>query len=104
MSLHEVWQAAASSPFEPAVGKDSQLYVGFLLLLVGLILTGLFGLSMSSDPELNTADIFRPLAGRSADLWHSCVSGVRVGIRFLTDPRSFSDRGADSVPCIPFAE
>lgn len=36
MSLHEVWKAAASSPFEPAIGKDSQLYVGFLLLIVGM--------------------------------------------------------------------
>jgi hypothetical protein len=46
MSLHEVWQAAASSPFEPSVGEDSQLYVGFILLLIGLVFTGLFGLSM----------------------------------------------------------
>jgi hypothetical protein len=35
MSLHEVWKAAASSPFEPSVGKSSQLYVGFILLLLG---------------------------------------------------------------------
>ncbi|EXJ83570.1 hypothetical protein A1O1_07193 [Capronia coronata CBS 617.96] len=47
MSLYEVWQAAASSPFQPAVGKDSQLTVGLSLLLVGLILTGLFGLNRS---------------------------------------------------------
>lgn len=47
MSLHEVWQAAASSPFEPSVGKDSQLYVGFILLLIGLVFTGLFGLNRS---------------------------------------------------------
>ena len=72
MSLYEVWQAAASSPFEPSVGKDSQLYVGFILLLIGtalslldarailmpfagLFLTVLFGLSMSrsSSPSLS---------------------------------------------------
>ena len=35
MSLHEVWQAAASSPFQPSVSKDSQIAVGLLLLLVG---------------------------------------------------------------------
>ncbi|KAK6387270.1 checkpoint clamp complex protein Rad1 [Exophiala oligosperma] len=34
MSLHEVWQAAASSPFQPSVGKDSQLPLGLLLLLI----------------------------------------------------------------------
>ena len=38
MSLHEIWQAAASSPFEPSVGKDNQLYVGFILLFIGNIL------------------------------------------------------------------
>lgn len=35
MSLREVWEAAASSPFEPAIGKDSQLYVGLLLIFTG---------------------------------------------------------------------
>lgn len=35
MSLYEVWQAAASSPFQPTVGKDSQLTLGLLLLLIG---------------------------------------------------------------------
>ncbi|CAM1504727.1 Fc.00g023180.m01.CDS01 [Cosmosporella sp. VM-42] len=46
-SLHEVWQAAAGSPFFPVVQKDSQFWVGFLLLLLGLILTGVFGLNRS---------------------------------------------------------
>ena len=35
MSLHEVWQAAASSPFQPTVGKESQLYIGLILLFIG---------------------------------------------------------------------
>ncbi|EXJ87432.1 hypothetical protein A1O3_04392 [Capronia epimyces CBS 606.96] len=47
MSLYEVWQAAGSSPFQPAVGKDSQLTIGLFLLFIGLILTGLFGLNRS---------------------------------------------------------
>lgn len=47
MSLHEVWDAAASSPFQPTVGKDSQAFVGLVLLLTGLVLTGLFGLNRS---------------------------------------------------------
>ena len=46
-SLQQVWQAAASNPFQPAVVKDSQLSVGLLLLLAGLILTVLFGLNRS---------------------------------------------------------
>lgn len=44
-SLHEVWQAAAGSPFLPTIGKGSQFLVGFVLLLVGLLITGVFALS-----------------------------------------------------------
>jgi hypothetical protein len=47
MSLHEIWDAAASSPFQPSVGKDSQAFVGLFLLLTGLVLAGLFGLNRS---------------------------------------------------------
>ncbi|KAJ9161435.1 hypothetical protein NKR19_g2221 [Coniochaeta hoffmannii] len=46
-SLHEVWQAASGSPFLPTVGKGSQFFVGFLLLLIGLALGGLFTLNRS---------------------------------------------------------
>jgi len=51
-SLHEVWQAASGSPFLPTVGKGSQFFVGFLLLLIGLALGGLFTLSRSFVPNL----------------------------------------------------
>lgn len=44
-SLHEVWQAAATSPFFPVVNKGSQFWVAFLLLLLGFALTGVFALS-----------------------------------------------------------
>ena len=44
-SLHEVWQAAAGSPFLPTIGKGSQFLVGFTLLLIGTILTAYFALS-----------------------------------------------------------
>lgn len=47
MSLHEIWDAAASSPLEPSIAKDNQLYAGLVLLLIGLVLTGLFGLNRS---------------------------------------------------------
>ncbi|KAI9172241.1 cell cycle checkpoint [Paramyrothecium foliicola] len=46
-SLHEVWQAAAGSPFFPAIGKDSQFFVGFVLLILGLLITGVFALNRS---------------------------------------------------------
>jgi hypothetical protein len=45
-SLHEVWQAAAGSPFNPTVGKGTQFPVGFVLLSIGLVAAGLFALSM----------------------------------------------------------
>ncbi|KIV82311.1 hypothetical protein PV11_04431 [Exophiala sideris] len=48
MSLYEVWQAAASNPFQPTIGKDSQLIIGLTLLLIGFVLTGLFGLNRSA--------------------------------------------------------
>lgn len=41
-----LWEASANSPFIPAVGKDAQLLVGFVLLSIGFVLTALFGLSM----------------------------------------------------------
>ncbi|RGP80314.1 DNA repair exonuclease rad1 [Fusarium longipes] len=44
-SLHEVWQAAAGSPFFPTVHKDTQFTVAFALLLVGFFLTGVFALN-----------------------------------------------------------
>ncbi|KAK5198336.1 hypothetical protein LTR99_007413 [Exophiala xenobiotica] len=60
MSLYEVWQAAASSPFQPAIGKDNQLTLGLLLLLIGVVLTGLFG--------LNRTPLSVPLFGIPASL------------------------------------
>ncbi|CAH0048327.1 unnamed protein product [Clonostachys solani] len=46
-SLHEVWQAAAGSPFLPTIGKESQFTVAFLLLLIGIGFTGYFALNRS---------------------------------------------------------
>ena len=44
--LLEVWHAASGSPFLPAVGKGTQFFVGFLLLLISFTLAGAFTLSM----------------------------------------------------------
>ncbi|KAI2630365.1 DNA repair exonuclease-like protein [Hypomontagnella submonticulosa] len=46
-SLQEIWQTAPGSPFLPSVGKGSQFLVGFVLLLLGLSLTGAFALNRS---------------------------------------------------------
>ena len=45
--LHDIWEASASQPFSPSIGKDAQLSVGFVLLFAALLLTGLFGLNNS---------------------------------------------------------
>ena len=50
-SLHEVWQGAAGAPFLPTVGKHSQFVVGFTLLVLGTVLTGVFALSMFFGPS-----------------------------------------------------
>ncbi len=52
-SLHEVWQAAAGSPFLPTVGKGTQFFLAFFLLLIGLVLTGVFALSESRVNSLD---------------------------------------------------
>jgi cell cycle checkpoint protein len=61
-SLHEVWQAAAGSPFFPTVNKDTQFTLAFALLLVGFFLTGVFALSMhhSSLAQFCLLTLFRP--------------------------------------------
>ncbi|KAK2747453.1 DNA repair exonuclease rad1 [Colletotrichum kahawae] len=46
-SLPQIWQAAASTPFHPAVAKDSQFFIAFLLLLAGISITGVFALNRS---------------------------------------------------------
>ncbi|KIV96041.1 hypothetical protein B0A52_06663 [Exophiala mesophila] len=77
MSLHEVWQAAASSPFQPSVSKDSQIAVGLLLLLVGLILTILFGLNRSSS-SIPIFGIPASLAFAFGAVYTICGVGVYV--------------------------
>ncbi|USP79321.1 DNA damage checkpoint control protein rad1 [Curvularia clavata] len=45
--LLDVWEAAASQPFYPTVGKDTQFTVGFVLLAMSLVMTTIFGLNRS---------------------------------------------------------
>jgi cell cycle checkpoint protein len=44
-SLHQVWQAAAGSPFLPAVGKESHFILASILFSLSLAATGVFALS-----------------------------------------------------------
>ncbi|KAF2182527.1 hypothetical protein K469DRAFT_585969 [Zopfia rhizophila CBS 207.26] len=75
--LLDVWEAASASPYRPTVGKSSQFPVGFLLLLISLILTGVF--------SLNRSFINLPLLGIPASLafgfgavYMICAVGVYV--------------------------
>ncbi|CAF3601691.1 unnamed protein product [Fusarium graminearum] len=77
-SLHEVWQAAAGSPFFPTVDKDTQFTLAFALLLVGFFLTGVFA--------LNRTLINVPLLGIPASLTLAVhVQITEEGIRFASD-------------------
>jgi hypothetical protein len=76
-SLHQVWESASGSPFEPTIGKGSQFLVGFVLLTAGLLLSGLFGLSKlqnmqasrnNVDPYTDRSLINIPLIGIPASL------------------------------------
>ncbi|KAH7313476.1 hypothetical protein B0I35DRAFT_480157 [Stachybotrys elegans] len=76
-SLHEVWQAAAGSPFLPSVDKSNQFIVAFVLLAAGVSLTGVFA--------LNRSLITVPLLGIPASLaiaygvvYMFCAVGVYV--------------------------
>ena len=70
-SLHEVWTAAQGSPFVPAIGKDSQFYVGFGLLTLGLFIAGVFTLSMPFPrPQWRAPAAYQ----RQTDLSATCPS------------------------------
>ncbi|KAK5109412.1 hypothetical protein LTR62_007078 [Meristemomyces frigidus] len=48
--LHDIWEASASQPFRPTIGKGAQFTVGFTLLLIALVLSGLFDNSLKNLP------------------------------------------------------
>lgn len=47
--LVDVWATAAGHPFLPTVGKNTQLPLAFILLLLGLFMFSIFALSMLSS-------------------------------------------------------
>ncbi|KAL2848539.1 hypothetical protein BJY01DRAFT_246264 [Aspergillus pseudoustus] len=80
MSLNQVWEAASASPYTPLIAKDSQFSVGFALLLLALILTGLFGLSGIDRSFLSIATFGVPasLAFGFGAVYMICAVGVYV--------------------------
>lgn len=101
--LLDVWEAAASQPFHPTIGKDTQFTVGFALLAacmlrsgpfwcshsralltvcVALVLTTIFGLSMSNTSALvfTPQSLTRILTDRS--LVNLPILGVPASLAF----------------------
>ncbi|KAI0882181.1 uncharacterized protein GGS22DRAFT_48778 [Annulohypoxylon maeteangense] len=76
-SLHEIWQTAPGSPFLPTVGKGSQFLVAFILLLIGLSLTGAFALNRSLV-NLPIFGVPASLAVAFGTVYMFCAVGVYV--------------------------
>ncbi|KAI1091625.1 hypothetical protein F5B19DRAFT_255120 [Rostrohypoxylon terebratum] len=76
-SLHEIWQTAPGSPFLPTVGKGSQFLVAFILLLLGLSLTGAFALNRSLV-KLPILGVPASLAIAFGTVYMFCAVGVYV--------------------------
>ncbi|KAL4787274.1 repair protein Rad1/Rec1/Rad17-domain-containing protein [Aspergillus varians] len=75
MSLNQVWEAASAHPYTPFISKDSQFTVGFSLLLLALILTGLFGLTRSF-PTIVSLGAPASLAFGFGAVYMICAVGV----------------------------
>ncbi|SPO02120.1 uncharacterized protein DNG_04793 [Cephalotrichum gorgonifer] len=76
-SLREIWTAAQGSPFTPAIGKDSQFYVGFGLLVLGILLAGLFTLNRSFA-SVATLGVPASFAVAVGVVYMFCAVGVYV--------------------------
>ena len=84
-SLHQVWESAVGSPFVPVVRKDSQFTLGISLLITGILLSGLFGLSIvdapsfvhCSDRNVDRSFLNIPLIGVPASLAIALVNHLQ---------------------------
>ncbi|KAF4550794.1 Hypothetical protein D9617_16g015840 [Elsinoe fawcettii] len=75
--LLDVWNTAINSPYEPAIAKGSQFFVGFSLLALTVLLAGFF--------ILNPSLVNVPVVGLPASLafgfgavYMICAVGVYV--------------------------
>ncbi|KAF2483238.1 hypothetical protein BDY17DRAFT_250561 [Neohortaea acidophila] len=75
--LHDIWEASASQPLEASIGKASQFYVGFALLLIGFFLTSLFGLN-NTFKNVSLYGIPASLAFGFGAVYMICAVGVYV--------------------------
>jgi hypothetical protein len=90
-SLHQVWTDAAANPFTPIVGKDSQFSLGFLLLAVGILLSGYFGMSkylFFIGLDSSRSQCHRPFSCEHSAHRYSCFIGNWIR-RCVHDMRSW---------------
>ncbi|KAF3764484.1 hypothetical protein M406DRAFT_42016 [Cryphonectria parasitica EP155] len=73
--LVDVWATAAGNPFLPTVGKNTQLLIASILLLLGLSLFGIFA--------LNRSLVNVPVIGIPASL---ALAYVRLQLSFMAAP------------------
>lgn len=76
-SLQQLWDASANQPFAASVSKQSQFAVGFTLLFIAFILTGLFGLN-NKLASLPLYGIPASLAFGFGAVYMICAVGVYV--------------------------
>ncbi|KAF2148357.1 hypothetical protein K461DRAFT_297783 [Myriangium duriaei CBS 260.36] len=75
--LFDVWNAAAGSPYEPAISKNLQFIVGFLLLSISILLAGFFSLNPSLV-NVPAVGIPASLAFGFGAVYMICAVGVYV--------------------------
>lgn len=75
--LLEIWEVASASPYQPTVSKSSQFAVGFILLLLAFVLTGIFGLNRSLV-NLPLLGVPASLAFGFGAVYMICAVGVYV--------------------------
>lgn len=75
--LLDLWEASAGQPFQPSIGKNAQFTVGFTLLLIAILLSGLFGLN-NSLKNLPVYGIPASLAFGFGAVYMICAVGVYV--------------------------
>ncbi|KAF2139815.1 uncharacterized protein K452DRAFT_299806 [Aplosporella prunicola CBS 121167] len=75
--LLDVWEAASGNPYYPTVAKNAQFTVGFSLLFIAFILSGIFGLNRSLI-TLPTLGVPASLAFGFGAVYMICAVGVYV--------------------------
>ncbi|GAB7344178.1 hypothetical protein MBLNU457_2070t1 [Dothideomycetes sp. NU457] len=75
--LLDVWNAASASPYEPTIGKNGQLALGFSLLSFALIMSGYFSLNPSLM-NVPAVGIPASLACAFGAVYMICAVGVYV--------------------------